>query len=247
MYDTVLQGDPDIAVPARLGSRGDLIANEIKRAILSGRYKAGAPLTEKAIAEELGTSKTPVRDALKALSGTGLVTASSHRGTSVRTVDVDMALSVCDLRLLLEPEAVRRTVASGLDRPAFDAAVARMVAAEHGKDTYERSLANRAFHRQLYAGCANAVLLEVLDDLTEVNALISVTVWDRIGSWVSEAAEHRKMANDAVAGRSGMAAERLRRHIEVFQRRVVEALGTASRTSPTEKSKDLQGERRERV
>ena len=69
----------------------------------------------------------------------------------------------------------------------------------------------------------------MLDDLTEVNALISVTVWGQIGSWVGEAAEHRKMAKDALAGRADAAADRLRRHIEEFQRRVFEALGTPVR------------------
>jgi len=73
------------------------------------------------------------------------VTSSSHRGTSVRTVDSPMALAVCDLRLLLEPEAVRRTVLHGLDAASFKAGVDRMVAAEDGEDLYERSLANRAF------------------------------------------------------------------------------------------------------
>jgi len=225
MYDALVQDRVEPSERLRLGSRGDLIANEIKRAILSGRYKAGSPLTETAIAEELGTSKTPVRDALKALSGTGLVTSSSHRGTSVRAVDESMALAVCDLRLLLEPEAVRRTVLRGIDASGFCAAIERMVEAEHGEDMMERSLANRAFHRQLYAGCGNPALVKVLDDLTDVNALISVTVWDRIESWVGEAGEHRKMAKDAQAGRADAVAGRLRQHIEVFQRRVVEAMG----------------------
>ena len=209
----------------RFASRGEVIANEIKRAILSGRYKAGSALTEKAIAEELGTSKTPVRDALKALMGTGLVTSSSHRGTSVRTVDAQMASSVCDLRLLLEPEAVRRTILRGIDAAAFRKAVDRMVAAEHAQELLERSLANRAFHHQLYAGCENPTLVKVLEDLTEVNALISVTVWGQIGSWVGEAAEHHRIAKDALAGRADASADRLRRHIEEFQRRVFEALG----------------------
>lgn len=222
----MLQDRLDTSVVPRLGSRGDLIANEIKRAILSGRYEAGSPLTEKAIADELGTSKTPVRDALKALSGTGLVTSSSHRGTSVRTVDSPMALAGCDLRLLLEPEAVRRTVLHGLDAASFKAGVDRMVAAEDGEDLYERSLANRAFHRHLYAGCGNPALVKVLDDLTDVNALISVTVWEHVGSWAGEAVEHRKMAKDALAGRADSAADRLRQHVEVFQQRVVDALGT---------------------
>jgi DNA-binding GntR family transcriptional regulator len=226
VYDTMVQDRLEASVQPRFGSRGDLIANEIKRAILSGRYKAGSPLTEKSIADELGTSKTPVRDALKALSGTGLVTSSSHRGTSVRTVDASMALAVCDLRLILEPEAVRRTILRGLDAANFKPALDRMVAAEDGEDAYERSLANRAFHRQLYAGCGNPTLVKVLDDLTDVNALISVTVWEHVGGWAGEAVEHRRMAKDALAGRAESAADRLRRHIEVFQQRVVDALGT---------------------
>jgi DNA-binding GntR family transcriptional regulator len=224
MYDTMVQDQLEAGTGPRFGSRGDLIASEIKRAILSGRYEAGGPLTETAIAEELGTSKTPVRDALKVLSGTGLVTASSHRGTSVRAVDESMALAVCDLRLLLEPEAVRRTVVRGFDALDFNRAVDRMVAAENGEDALERSSANRAFHRQLYAGCGNPALVKVLDDLTDVNALISVTVWKHVGSWVGEADEHRKMARDARAGRAERVADRLRRHIQVFQYRVVEAL-----------------------
>ena len=230
VYDTLVIGEPD--VQPRLGSRGDLIANEIKRAILSGRYKAGSALIEKVIAEELGTSKTPVREALKVLSGTGLVTSSSHRGTSVRAVDAEMALGVCDLRLLLEPEAVRRSVDCGLDIVTLKAAVGRMQAAEAQGEAYERSAANRAFHRQLYAGCGNPVLVEVLDGLTDVNALISVTVWERTGSFTAEAAEHNKMARDALAARAEAVADRLRRHIELFQQRVVQALGTGAQQDP---------------
>jgi DNA-binding GntR family transcriptional regulator len=217
--------DLEESTQPRFGSRGEVIANEIKRAILSGRYKAGSALTEKAIAEELGTSKTPVRDALKELRGTGLVTSSSHRGTSVRTVDAQMASSVCDLRLLLEPEAVRRTIVGGIDAVALGKTIDRMVAAEDAEDILERSLSNRAFHRHLYAGCENPALVKVLDDLTEVNALISVTVRGQLGSWAGEAAEHHRIAKDALAGRADVAADRLRRHIKEFQRRVFEALG----------------------
>jgi DNA-binding GntR family transcriptional regulator len=121
---------------------------------------------------------------------------------------------------------VRRTVLHGLDAASFKAGVDRMVAAEDGEDLYERSLANRAFHRHLYAGCGNPALVKVLDDLTDVNALISVTVWEHVGSWAGEAVEHRKMAKDALAGRADSAADRLRQHVEVFQQRVVDALGT---------------------
>ena len=163
----------------RFGSRGDLIVGEIKRAILSGRYEAGSPLTEKVIADELGISKTPVREALKSLSGTGLVTSSSHRGTFVRTVDTAMALAVCDLRLLLEPEAVRRTIRRGLDPAALKSAI-EPHDRRRGRRGHVRTKPRKpGLSSTLYAGCGNPALVKVLDDLTDVNTLISVTVWNR--------------------------------------------------------------------
>jgi len=80
-----------------------------------------------------------------------------------------MALAVCDLRLLLEPKQCGDNPAR-VRRRNFQGRVERMVAAEDGEDVYERSLANRAFTVRIYAGCGNAALVKVLDDLTDVNA-----------------------------------------------------------------------------
>ncbi len=66
------------------------------------------------LAAQFGVSKTPVREALKTLAGTGLVVMSQYKGVTVRMVDADMAREVYDVRLLLEPEALRRTVRRGL-------------------------------------------------------------------------------------------------------------------------------------
>ncbi|WP_258028994.1 GntR family transcriptional regulator, partial [Streptomyces fradiae] len=57
------------------------------------------------LAARFGVSKTPVREALKTLAGTGLVVMSQYKGVTVRTVDAAMAREVYDVRLLLEPEA----------------------------------------------------------------------------------------------------------------------------------------------
>ena len=101
------------SVAAAVPSRTVVVLDAIKHAILTGRLRPGQALIETDLAGLLGVSKTPVREALKTLAGAGLVTMSPYKGATVRTVDDDLVRSVYDLRLLLEPEAVRRAVAYG--------------------------------------------------------------------------------------------------------------------------------------
>src|SRR5580704_13941701 len=100
-------------------SRTEAVLDAIKRAILAGELRPGQSLVETELAQLLGVSKTPVREALKTLAGAGLVTMSPYRGATVRAIDPASAAAIYDLRLLLEPEAVRRAVqaSAGAGRP----------------------------------------------------------------------------------------------------------------------------------
>ena len=97
-------------------SRTEAVLDAIKHAILAGELRPGQGLVETELAQMLGVSKTPVREALKTLAGAGLVTMSPYRGATVRAIDPASAAAVYDLRLLLEPEGVRRAVQAGADR-----------------------------------------------------------------------------------------------------------------------------------
>ena len=99
-------------------SRTEAVLDAIKRAILAGELRPGQSLVETELAQLLGVSKTPVREALKTLAGAGLVTMSAYRGATVRAIDPASAAAIYDLRLLLEPEAVRRAVGRGAAEPA---------------------------------------------------------------------------------------------------------------------------------
>src|ERR1039457_1211493 len=88
-------------------SRTEAVLEAIKHAILAGELRPGQSLVETELAQMLGVSKTPVREALKTLAGAGLVTMSPYRGATVRAVDDELAQSVYDMRLLLEPEALQ--------------------------------------------------------------------------------------------------------------------------------------------
>ncbi len=206
-----------------LPSRTVAVLEAIKHAILVGELKSGRSLVETDLAAVLGVSKTPVREALKTLAGAGLVTMHPYKGAVVRTFDDEQARHIYDLRLLLEPEALGRAVTGQHDwRPAHDA----LDRADASADQAERSLANRDFHRELYAGCGNPLLVRMLDDLRDQTALVSAAAWrddptspPLVPSWEHEAAEHRSVLHAAETGDAGRAARLLRRHIASFVQR----------------------------
>ncbi|MFD9306788.1 GntR family transcriptional regulator [Streptomyces sp. NPDC060048] len=202
--------------PSPIPSRTQFVLEAIKHDILTGVLSPGQALVETELAAHFGVSKTPVREALKTLAGSGLVVVSQYKGVTVRMVDADMAREVYDVRLLLEPEAVRRTVAAGAPLDAAREALRRAAGAE---DPAERSLANREFHRALYLPCGNPLLGRMLDEVRDQAALVSTVAWAAVPSWEREAAEHEEILRLATAGDADLAGRALHDHIASFVRR----------------------------
>jgi DNA-binding GntR family transcriptional regulator len=199
--------------PGALPSRTEAVLAAIKHAILVGELKPGQALVETDLAAGLGVSKTPVREALKTLAGTGLVTMSPYKGAAVREIDRAHARCIYDMRLLLEPAAAERSVAGHGD---WSAARAALETSDNAVDAAERSLANRAFHRQMYLACGNPLLVRALDDLRDQTALVSAAAWARRPSWEREAAEHRAILAAAERGDGAEVNALMRDHISSF-------------------------------
>ncbi|MBB4684513.1 GntR family transcriptional regulator [Amycolatopsis jiangsuensis] len=209
-----------------LANRTDRALAAIKRGILTGGLRPGQQLVEADIAEVLQMSKTPVREALKTLVGSGLVVLSRFKGAVVRELDAAAASAIYDLRLLLEPEAVRRAVANGADVSVAARALDRAVAAGESGDAAGMSLANREFHRALYLGCGNPLLISTLDGLKDQTALVSVSGWRSAGGWRDEAEEHRGILAAATKGDAAAAAAALHEHVTGFVERTIPLLTT---------------------
>ncbi|WP_339128612.1 GntR family transcriptional regulator [Streptomyces sp. f51] len=204
------------SVPIPIPSRTEFVLEGIRHRILTGQLTPGQALVETELAAHFGVSKTPVREALKTLAGTGLVVMSQFKGVTVRRVDADMAREVYDVRLLLEPEALRRVVRRGA---SLDAARDALTRAGAAADTAERSLANREFHRALYAPCGNPLLVRMLDEVRDQAALVSAVAWAVAPSWEREAGEHGEILRLALEGDADGAAAALHAHIASFVRR----------------------------
>src|SRR6266545_705138 len=88
----------------------DLVLSSMREAILTAALPPGTRLRQEKLAELFGTSRIPVREALRALEYEGLVSSMPRRGFSVTQLDADDIEEVYDLRILLESHAVRLAV-----------------------------------------------------------------------------------------------------------------------------------------
>src|SRR5499433_4611109 len=90
----------------------DWVYEELKLAIVNLRLAAGEPLREAALAEQLGVSKTPIRQALTMLEQEGLVETTSFKGAIVAGYSRQDLLEIYELRELLENAAARAAAES---------------------------------------------------------------------------------------------------------------------------------------
>ena len=194
-------------------TRSGLIVESIKAAILSGNLRPGETLVERKIADQLGVSKTPVREALIVLERSGLV-ATVNRRIEVRQLSFTDVRHIYEQRVLLEPWAIED--AARID-PGFAAARQALTEArQHAQDgnTAAQALANRRFHRAMYASSENDFVVNALDRLQDLTALAVVGVlWERWPSGDAEAAEHEAIYEAARKGDAKAAAALMRDHI----------------------------------
>lgn len=147
----------------------DSVYHVIRDAIIEGRLASEQRLPQIPIADHLGISRTPVRDALMRLSQEGLVRALSWRGFAVSKSAAREILDVYSVRLPLEVAGAR--LALGHHTKSELAAMhenCEATAALGPDDVIEAFELNRAFHSALVAPCANPILIRMLDQLWEM-------------------------------------------------------------------------------
>jgi len=128
----------------------DLVLSAVRDGILSGVLEPGARLRQEELAELFGTSRIPVREALRALEYEGLVSSEPHRGFTVTALDADDVEEVYDLRILLESHALRLALPLLTDDDLADlgALYDQMTSAE---DPDQQLAAREQFYIRLYS------------------------------------------------------------------------------------------------
>ncbi len=143
---------------------GQMVYSVLREAIVSGALAPGDWLRQESLAEAIGVSRIPVRTALLQLESEGLVTFHPHRGARVRTLSVAQIDEIYRLRMLLEPYALRLSMARMTpERLATLRELAtKLDNTEEGQDSVE---ARVAFYREVYDAANNPLLVEIIEDL----------------------------------------------------------------------------------
>lgn len=160
----------DRSLPATLApiqgvqSLREMTYRALHQAIVSGELKPGQWLRQDAIAESLGVSRPPVKAALVQLEAEGLVAFKPRRGAVVRTISLEQAQEVFDIRVVIEPLALRRSMRA-MDTKRLGRLTALSRRLDSAKDAETFAALSADFYRVLYDAERNPLLVELIEEL----------------------------------------------------------------------------------
>jgi len=207
----------------------DVVATEMRRLILDGTLKPGERLIEDRLAEQLGVSRNPVREAIRVLEAEGFLEVVARRGAFVATLSATQADDLFEVRLALEPLGARlaacQTSPDRIARMKAVLAQAQTSPDQHDLDTLAQ------LHTELHS---------LIFEMTGNNYLIALAIpMVRRGQWLlrqsaplrtpSAWAEHHGLIAAIEEGDPDLAEARGRHHVLSVRSSMRQQLGTADR------------------
>ncbi len=188
------------------------VAELLRQRIFARELEPGSWIDELRIAEELGISRTPLREALKVLAAEGLVTMKVRRGAYVTEVSEKDLRDVYHLLALLESDAGRVVAqhASDAQRAELQAQQTALEAAVDDRDRFFEI--NEAFHRLLLDMSDNKWRTQMVADLRKVMKLNRHHSLFKSGRIEQSLAEHRDIVQALTQGQAELAAQRMAAH-----------------------------------
>ena len=204
-----------LSTPVKRHVLRDEIRDYLINAIFSGEFQPGERIIETRIAEMLGVSQAPVREALRDLDLMGFVESQPYRGATVCRPSLEEILAVYPVRAALEG-AAGRLAATRVNEDHFNqlrSALNAMLDAAQRQDRHAQSVANIAFHQVIFEASGNRTLLRLwqmmrLPNWTFVTAVLS-------GHNLTDLAQRHQGLIDALrSGSPDTVEQAMRAHIE---------------------------------
>lgn len=207
----------------RSNSLANLAQQEIERAILTGEFAPGSKLSEIQLAQRLGVSRGPIREAFRLLDEGGLIRTEKNRGVFVRDMSVEDAVEVYAIRAALE-EMVGRHLAvhiSAAQTKELKALVEEMKVAVQDKDAHAYHLLNLRFHERLVEMTGNRRLSTIYQKLSRELALFRrLSLHDELALPASAQA-HRNILKAIASGDPELAGRTMAEHVTQSKERML--------------------------
>ncbi|MFE5796158.1 GntR family transcriptional regulator [Streptomyces sp. NPDC056503] len=206
---------PSTDQPVKQPPAAERVYSHVKRAVLDRRYEGGTLLTEGELAQAVGVSRTPVREALLKLEMEGLLKLYPKKGALVLAVSAQEIADVVETRLLVEEFAVRRAVPAP---PALLTRLEELLEEQQRRagdgDLAEVAVTDRCFHAEIVRYAGNQILSRLYDQLRDRQLRMGVAVMqahpDRVAQNI---AEHAEILDRLRAGDADGAAAAVRGHL----------------------------------
>jgi DNA-binding GntR family transcriptional regulator len=199
-------------------SRAEFVYRSLCEAFERGQFKQGERIREEEVAQSLGVSRTPVREALGRLLARGLLEMAPGRGLVVVELSKQRVTELYAMREVLEGTAARFAAqhASSAEIQAL-----RKLLEELRRvlsDQQESARLNRIFHQAIYEAAHNTYLLHALNELRDAMALLPGTTYSAEGRVQSSVEEHELILSAIERRNAAAAEEAARQHIREAQR-----------------------------
>lgn len=204
--------------PGKRPPAADRVYAHVKQGVLERRYEGGTLLTEGGLAEEVGVSRTPVREALLRLEVEGLLRLYPKKGALVLPVSAQEIADVVETRRLVEAHAARKAVPAP---PALLARLEDLLARQREQvaagELAEAAVTDRCFHAEIVRSGGNEILSRLYDQLRDRQLRMGVAVMNAHPDRVTKTlTEHGQILEALRAGDAERVVELLHGHVNWF-------------------------------
>jgi DNA-binding GntR family transcriptional regulator len=213
-----------------------LIADAIRGGILDGTIVAGQQLVQDDLARAFGTSRIPVREALRQLESDGIIAYHPHRGARVALLTAKDVKEIYEMRVPLEKLALRLAVPN-LDRAHLTAAARAIDDSAGSSNAVSFGRLNWRFHQALYEAANRPRLMRTIRNL-----YIHASRWPPFAKEQSKmftaiVAEHRSILRACEKRDASAAVKSLERHLAESERLLISVIGTSREIKNARKSR----------
>lgn len=192
----------------------ELVLARMRAAIIAGRFKSGERLVERTLCDQLGVSRSVVREVIRILEAEGLVESAGLKGPVVARLDWEQARQIYDIRLLLESGAAAGCAAVADDglRAELRAALAALEAAQSGGETALFDATTR-FYEVIFRAAGHHIAWEIVQRLNGRISRLRALTLATTDRHVSGQARMARIAEAIMAGNAEGAAQAVRDHL----------------------------------
>ena len=201
----------------------EIVYEELKRQILRGKITPGMRMMEVELAEEMGVSRTPVREAIRKLEKEGLVTIEPRRGAYASDISVKDMVDVLEVREDLEGFAAflaaDRITEAEVDE--LREITENYSEAVRNNDTEKMITFDERFHKKIVASSGNKTLIQLSETVQELALRFRYLYYDDFSRYVNMPVEHKEILDALTSGNGDMARRSADDHVRKLKEFVI--------------------------